>query len=1207
MNINSNKHNNNSHTTTIISWNAQGLRGNIRKWIELQLVCDQYKPLMIAIQDHRLQRHHQHKLKGYNIIYINYHLINIVRQDINQSVIDLKQHNQCHMKKLYTSWLRIKLNYHNRQLLICNAYKLSNTTTVIEERIVMNQFAAKIEEVSNQFTYSNTVVIGDFNSHSLHWSDKSTPTGEELSMQFSSINLLNINHIFAHNHRTHTLGGVLDLAWCDDRHLVDDMNIKQGLLHSDHYPIMLKLNLMNQNHKMRRRLPTTWKINNADWSLYQTKLNQCLTDNNCIHFNIDSHSSDDVKQALIDEYTQVIIDSINSAAVEAVGKTSNIKKQYRHSDIWYHYPGVREAHLTMKHSHKLFSSSTTQSERSQHYQQFKSHQPQFIDIKQEACQNSWDNVLNEINNDASQRWKWMQRLNNKMNNTLKDFPPVNDKFNNTPCNSIESLNNINQHWIDISNRHSNSDPVVTLSDQYNEILAEQLSTFNIHQYQSLNINQPFQLQEVIDVCNIKYADTANGPDDVSAHFLKHATSLLHQSLHNLFNISWVNGIVPIQFKQAHVTAIHKGGNKSKSDANSYRPISVTSILARCMEKLIKYKLVEHLDANKFFCESQSGFRASRSTADCLFNVTEAMHDVIQQSKRRMPMLFLDITKAFDTVYRHGLIYKLLHHANLNGNSLKWINNFLTNRQCRTVHAISGQHSDWSTLNDGVPQGSVLAPILFIIFINDLAKKLSEHVNGSFFADDIVLWPKQQYDTDESIKDDNKKQSEEMRNAINIIEKWSKRWHVQFGMEKTQMMIVSQKPSTQHQHNQYTLNGNTIQYTNSYNYLGLILQSNGKWNKQFAKVKQRSNFAAHIVGKLISNKMAISLPVIRQLVLALVQSQTAYALPFWSPTDKQYLKLDSIIAKPVRRLLKLPFSAGIHSLLIESHILQTKYLRQKALFNWCTKLCQKPQQSPTITTNLLELKFNRSQRTLSHSSSFIQELNAIHNSYDVHYQNNQSLTNHKDLLNKLWTNIIEHWKTHTNVSNNIELLSIEQQNEYGLRKYIDIDKSINSYSRHYKIDKTNDATLRAKVRFDFIFGNDCKVSKFSSSTSKCTQCWNINDRIVDEDRKHMLIECSTYNDYREILYNELKQINNNLNINESIIGGELSSIKDKNQQKSVLQSTAQYIRKLYNKRRQLFYENQNNPEAYNTTVNIMNLVQTTRNLLNDAIQRISNKT
>ena len=237
---------------SVISWNAQGLCQNNFKWTQLQLLCDHHKPIAILIQDHRLNTDHQYKIKGYNIVYVNRHLLNIIRDDVE--MINLTQYNSSVSKKLYTSWMSIRMNYHDRRLLLCNTYRLPFTSTVVEERVTIQRLVNSIETVMNQFNYSDIIVIGDFNSHSIHWSNKSHSSGDELYRQMNSINFQNLNEHFAYSEPTHTLGGVIDLAWTESLELIHSMNIDHEYLYSDHYPIVVNLHIQHHCNKQPRQL-----------------------------------------------------------------------------------------------------------------------------------------------------------------------------------------------------------------------------------------------------------------------------------------------------------------------------------------------------------------------------------------------------------------------------------------------------------------------------------------------------------------------------------------------------------------------------------------------------------------------------------------------------------------------------------------------------------------------------------------------------------------------------------------------------------------------------------------------------------------------------------------------------------------------------------------------------------------------------------------
>ena len=226
---------------------------------------------------------------------------------------------------------------------------------------------------------------------------------------------------------------------------------------------------------------------------------------------------------------------------------------------------------------------------------------------------------------------------------------------------------------------------------------------------------------------------AAGPDTIPAKVLKECADELSPMLVILFNKTFSDGLVPDDWKKANVTAIFKKGNRS--DAANYRPVSLTSLCCKIQEHIVTSSIMRHLEAHKALSDTQHGFRARRSCETQLLTLTHELAKNMDM-KKQTDIVILDFSKAFDRVPHQRLLGKL-DHLGVRGQTYKWIKAFLDGRTQQVV--VEGAKSEEIDVVSGVPQGTVLGPLLFLTYINDLPDGLNPNTHVRLFADDCILY------------------------------------------------------------------------------------------------------------------------------------------------------------------------------------------------------------------------------------------------------------------------------------------------------------------------------------------------------------------------------------------------------------------------------------------------------------------------------------
>ena len=369
---------------------------------------------------------------------------------------------------------------------------------------------------------------------------------------------------------------------------------------------------------------------------------------------------------------------------------------------------------------------------------------------------------------------------------------------------------------------------------------------------------------------------APGPDNIYPKLLKECAQQLCVPLSIIFRKSIDEGIVFRQWKLANITPLFKKG--AKNLVQNYRPISLTSVPCKILESLIKEQLVEHLEKFNIIKNTQHGFRKGKS---CLTNLLEYLEYITDQIDQGNPVdsILLDFSKAFDKVPHTRLLLKL-KSVGISGKILLWIEQWLTGRKQSVV--LNNVISKWRPVLSGVPQGSVLGPILFLIYINDIDDCVSSKI--SKFADDTKLFHKVS-----DLEDNDRLQSDLQR-----LTEWANVWQMEFNASKCKVLHFGNSNRSF----SYNINSVSLEATNSEKDLGVYISNDLKPEKHINEVVLKANRLLGMIYRSIEIK---SKDIIVPLYCSLVRPHLEYCIQAWRP---YYVKDISKIEKVQRRALNM---------------------------------------------------------------------------------------------------------------------------------------------------------------------------------------------------------------------------------------------------------------------------------------------------------------
>jgi hypothetical protein len=479
-----------------------------------------------------------------------------------------------------------------------------------------------------------------------------------------------------------------------------------------------------------------------------------------------------------------------------------------------------------------------------------------FNLKKNYCNEA---VNNNINN-SKNLWKVIKKI---IPNKSSPIPNLVNSIDGLPS-SKDTADAFNTYFTSIGDKlgekfnTNNVNVKCPCNHSCSECHNNSINSTHTNKFKFDEITPNFVYNQIRNMSN----DKSPGLDQFNVRLLKLAGPYISNSLAYICNLSLSRSDFPDDWKKAKVTPIYKSGNKS--DVGNYRPISVLPIVSKIIERAVHDQLYKYISNTDILSSAQSGFRANHSTTTTLLDVQDFILNNMDNGFAT-GVIFLDLKKAFDTV-DHDILLDKLKKYGVDGNELLWFKSYLSKRS--QVVNINSSLSEFEHINIGVPQGSILGPLLFIIFVNCLPNAVN--CKTIMYADDTTLLCKAKYPDDLST---------DLTSNLNHVANWLEANKLTLNVNKTKVMIFGTTHILDRFSNiSLSYNNNVIEMVKEFKYLGVKFDSTMSWSSH---VDYLANNVSKRIGIIKRVKHFLPHDTLIMLSNALVIPHFDYASPIWS--------------------------------------------------------------------------------------------------------------------------------------------------------------------------------------------------------------------------------------------------------------------------------------------------------------------------------------
>lgn len=810
----------------------QNIRSLNKKRDEISIMLQEIKekPHLICLSEHHIR-----KVESLDLTLPDYKLANIYCREINlkggvcilarndmiYQSIDLTK--QCKEKTFEIS--AVKLNTGYFKVIVCCVYRSPSETP--------NDFLKHLEKTL-KLLYQPTislVICGDFNINFLI----ENPTKQKLESLMKTFNLMQVVNF--PTRICNNKGTLIDSIFLDKGKFnnISVHPFENGL--SDHvaqFLILGNIEVPLQKHKSTKKTRRTDKdsidkfqscLSEEAWdAVYNSdNANRMFNNFHCIllrHFE----SSFPIQYTT---YRNKHNDWITKGIIISCKRKRNLYTLYKHSNN----PQVKE-----------------------HYKKYCSILRKVII---EAKKLHYNKHIEHSSNRVKTTWKIIKDLTGKTKTS-----DINIEID-TAAGKLININDIakafNTYFTNIAENLTNKLTDVNMAmSSLKETYPESIAEMKII---------PVTESEVINVIKSLKNKDSSGYDGISNNILKFCVKDISKPLTSIFNLSLETGVFPDRFKYAIVQPIHKKGDKTK--LTNYRPISLLISCSKILETIMFNRLYQYVYTNGILAPEQFGFRKGTRIEKAIFTLTNSILSSMNL-RHQIGGIFCDLSKAFDCI-NHDILLAKLHYYGIRGMTLNWFKSYITSRRQRVKIKSQNHKQDswckWEIIKYGVPQGSILGPLLFIIYVNDLPYSINQFARPVLYADDTSILVTAKNLEDLHIKIDH---------IIHHITEWFAINGLTLNMEKTKIIKFCANYSQNNLLQNPPVNNTITEVTNT-KFLGLELDNNMNWKKHVLKILPKLSRACYAVRVMYPFS---SLSTLKMIYYAYFHTRIQYGIIFW---------------------------------------------------------------------------------------------------------------------------------------------------------------------------------------------------------------------------------------------------------------------------------------------------------------------------------------